>query len=317
MITNAVRRYWMTLCVVGLLTLSQLLCPSLVSASETESDLGFQENGLGVGGRVRHPGTGRTIAVDPRERSDDPNQYKAEFLCKIDQLGRDAACRDSLTKCPRRDDGKGGYLAVWKVAPKGIENPRWDDWKSTEAEPFCFYDDRPDDVLQRIRDRILSDFRQLPINAGTVASQPSPHTLRGAETNFYANTIEQQFDVTILGQKVRIVATPVEYTWNYGDGTVVGPQPSAGGALPEGQWGEKTRTSHAYAQTGDFSVVLTSHFRGTYSVNGGPPLPIPGQGSFSSAPVTVSVWRSVTRNYADNCMQNQQGDGCPAGPFER
>ncbi|WP_225499452.1 hypothetical protein [Arthrobacter sp. M4] len=157
---------------------------------------------------------------------------------------------------------------------------------------------------------IQSEFQKLPINAGAVASQPSPHTLRGAETNFYANTAEQQFDVTILGQKVHIVATPVEFTWNYGDGTVLGPQTSAGGALPEGQWGEKTRTSHAYAQTGDFNVVLTSHFRGTYSVNGGPQLPIPGQGSFSSAPVTVSVWRSVTRNYADNCLQNPQGDGC-------
>jgi hypothetical protein len=84
--------------------------------------------------------------------------------------------------------------------------------------------------------------------------------------------VEQQFDVTMFGQKVHVVATPVQYTWNYGDGTTFGPQPSMGGPLPQDRWGEKTRTSHAYGATGDFQVVLTTSFRGTYSVNDGPPL---------------------------------------------
>ncbi len=79
-----------------------------------------------------------------------------------------------------------------------------------------------------------------------------------------------------------IVAKPVQYTWSYGDGTSLGPQTAAGGPLPQDRWGEKTATSHVYTQTGDFPVVLTTHFQGTYSVNGGPPLPIPGQGQFSS-----------------------------------
>ncbi|QCB99114.1 hypothetical protein E5206_18445 [Arthrobacter sp. PAMC25564] len=158
---------------------------------------------------------------------------------------------------------------------------------------------------------IQTEFQKLPVAAGTVTAQPSPHTLRGAETNFFAAATEQQFATTLLGQQIHVIAKPVQYMWTYGDGTSLGPQTAAGGPLPEDRWGERTLTSHIYTQTGDFSVVLTTHFQGSYSVNGGPPLPIPGQGQFSSPPQQVSVWRSITRNYADNCLQNPQGQGCP------
>ena len=115
----------------------------------------------------------------------------------------------------------------------------------------------------------------------------------------------------MLAQAVHVTAKPVQYSWSYGDGAGLGPETAAGGPLPQDRWGEKTLTSHVYARTGDFPVVLTTYFQGTYSVNGGPPLPIPGQGQFSSPPQTVSVWRSITRNYADTCLQNPQGQGCP------
>ncbi|MEO5993758.1 MAG: hypothetical protein ABIP92_09455 [Arthrobacter sp.] len=166
-------------------------------------------------------------------------------------------------------------------------------------------------MLDRIAAMMQAEFQKLPIAPASVTAQPSPHTLRGAETNFFANATEQQFDITILGQKVHVFAKPVQYTWGYGDGTSLGPQLAAGGPLPQDRWGEKTATSHVYPETGDFSVVLTTHFQGTYSVNGGPPLPIPGQGQFSSLPQTISVWRSITRNYADDCLRNPLGQGCP------
>ncbi|MFF2030715.1 PKD domain-containing protein [Arthrobacter sp. NPDC058192] len=167
------------------------------------------------------------------------------------------------------------------------------------------------DVLGQIAAQIQTKFRQLPVTPGKTVMQPSPHTLRGAETNFYAEASEQTFNVDMLGQDVFITAKPVQYTWSYGDGTSLGPQTVAGGSLPQDRWGEKTLTSHVYAQTGDFSVILTTHFQGTYSVNGGPQLPIPGQGQFSSPQQSVSVWRSITRNYADTCLENPQGQGCP------
>lgn len=80
--------------------------------------------------------------------------------------------------------------------------------------------------------------------------------------------------------------------------------------MPRERWGEETRTSHVYTETGDYSVVLTTYFQGTYSVNGGPALPIPGSGEFSTAPQTISVWRTVSNNYADDCIENPAGIGC-------
>ncbi len=176
--------------------------------------------------------------------------------------------------------------------------------------PTCLYDSKPEDVLPRIAARILEDFRNLPITAGSVSAQPSPHTLVGAETNVYASAAEQQFDVTILGQRVHLTATPSQYSFNYGDGATLGPSGTYGGPIPEAEWGSKTRTSHVYGNTGNFNVTVTTSFTGTYSVNNGPALPINGTGEFTSAPQTLQVWRSVTRNYADDCNVNPLGEGC-------
>ncbi|MEJ1194769.1 hypothetical protein [Pseudarthrobacter sp. CCNWLW207] len=259
---------------------------------------------------VVDPVTGKVNPAEPGTISSDPNQYKYELQCHLGGGDFNSVCLRDQVECKSGPEGKAGIPVVWLKAPRGLANPVW----THHSGPTCLYDAKPEDLLPRIAADIQRQFENLPVKAGSVVAQPSPHTLRGAETNFYADAIEQQFDVTMFGQQVHVVATPVQYTWNYGDGTVLGPQPSMGGPLPQERWGEKTRTSHAYTATGDFQVVLTTSFRGTYSVNNGPPLPIPGQGQFSAAPQTISVWRSITRNYADDCNQNPQGQGCPGVP---
>ncbi|WP_427133599.1 hypothetical protein [Pseudarthrobacter sp. S9] len=243
----------------------------------------------------------------PGSVSGDPFQYKYELQCHLGGGDFDTVCLARQLDCKNGPDGKDGIPVVWLKAPAGVPNPTW----SFHSGPTCLFDPRPADLLPRIAEMIQTEFQKLPVAAGTLTAQPSPHTLRGAETNFFADAAEQRFDITILAQQVHVIAKPVQYTWSYGDGTSLGPQTVAGGPLPQDRWGEKTLTSHIYTQTGDFSVVLTTHFQGTYSVNGGPPLPIPGQGQFSSPPRTVSVWRTITRNYADDCLQNPHGLGCP------
>ncbi|MEY9775439.1 hypothetical protein ABH915_001047 [Arthrobacter sp. MW3 TE3886] len=243
----------------------------------------------------------------PGSVSADPFQYKYELQCHLGGGDFDADCLAAAVDCSSGPDGKAGIPVVWLKAPAGVPNPTW----SFHSGPTCLFDPRPADLLPRIAAMIQREFQRLPISAGTSTAQPSPNTLRGAETNFFASAADQEFDITILAQSVHVTAKPVQYAWSYGDGTSLGPQTAAGGPLPQDRWGEKTLTSHVYTQTGDFPVVLTTHFQGTYSVNGGPPLPIPGQGQFSSPPQRVSVWRTITRNYADTCLQNPQGQGCP------
>ncbi|NMR28392.1 PKD domain-containing protein [Arthrobacter sp. SF27] len=148
------------------------------------------------------------------------------------------------------------------------------------------------------------------MNAGEVLGQPAPHTLRGAETNFYADSGEQSADFELHGQEIHLEAHPVQYEWNYGDGARGGPFLFPGGPLQEGEWGTKTDTSHIFEETGDFAVGLTVTYRATYTVNGGVVIDVPGDAAFSAEPVTISVWRSVVNNFADNCLENPNGAGC-------
>ena len=272
-------------------------------------DVGFVDTGLQVGADdlMSDPSTGSVVPVPPGTVNTDPNEYKYELQCHLGGGDFDTPCLARQLDCKDREDGAKGIPVMWLSRPRGVQGAVW----AHHSGPTCLYDPKPEDLLPRIAADIQRQFQNLPVNAGVVVAQPSPNTLRGAETNFYAEAVEQQFDITMFGQKVHVVATPVQYTWNYGDGTVFGPQPSMGGPLPQDRWGEKTRTSHAYASTGDFQVVLTTSFQGTYSVNSGPPLPIPGQGQFNAPPQGISVWRSLTRNYADDCNTNPQGQGCP------
>lgn len=154
-----------------------------------------------------------------------------------------------------------------------------------------------------------ADLRRLAIIGAQLGTQPGRHTLKGAETNIYADAASQPFSVDIAGYKVDVRVKPSEYRWDYGDGTslVTG---FPGGPIPEARWGEKTVTSHVFAQTGDFSVDLTTVFTGEFSVDGGAFQPIAGNAQIPSAPKTLSVWRSEVKLYADDCNVNPAGAGC-------
>lgn len=264
----------------------------------------WNDDGVGVW-RV-DPATGNWVDV-PVEWPAVQKRYKYEMLCIVnDRNDVDSAC---VTRA-RCKDGENGRPVRW-FDQFTFADPNV--WQQIEPDR-CLYSEKPTDVLEQIAAQIQSKFQQLPISPAISGIQPFPHTLKGAETNFYAEASEQVFTVDMLGQKVVIKAEPVEYQWDYGDGATLGPGPTMGGPIPEERWGEKTRTSHVYTGTDDYRVVLTTTFRGTYSVNGGPNLPIPGTGQFASPPQTLSVWRSITRNYADNCIVNPQGEGCPGVP---
>ncbi|WP_442543372.1 hypothetical protein ACSBOX_16240 [Arthrobacter sp. KN11-1C] len=272
---------------------------------QRDSDISWSQRGIGVW--RYHAGSGSWVDL-PAVGVEDPKQYKFELLCLDNgQNNFDKGCLAGAVECK---EGENGRPVRWFESLKAFDPPLW-----TAIRPDrCLYSEKPTDVLEKIAAQIQSKFEQLPISPAISGIQPFPHTLKGAETNFYAEASAQTFTLDMLGQKVVIRAEPVEYKWDYGDGEMRGPGPTMGSPLPEERWGEKTRTSHRYTGTGDYWVVLTTTFRGTYSVNGGPNMPIPGTGQFASPSQRVSVWRSITRNYADNCIVNPRGEGCPGVP---
>jgi hypothetical protein len=164
--------------------------------------------------------------------------------------------------------------------------------------------------MKLIAGDILEEFRSLSIDAGAVSGQPSPHTLRNAHTNFYATAKEQVADFELHDQSIHLRAWPVQYEWNYDDGSAVATFLDPGGPIASEILGEQTQTSHQYSETGDYAVRLSVTYRAVYQVNGGVEIPVPGDATFAAAPLTVSVWRSVVNNFADNCLENPNGAGC-------
>ncbi len=239
----------------------------------------------------------------PSAVTTDPYIYQYKLACMAADQAMYPACSASLPECKQ---AKNGTAVYWYHSLRILANPVW----VFDSGPSCIYDEKPVDILKEIAAQISHELQKSPIQPATVGSQPGPHTLRGQETNFYADASEQQFNLTLLGQKVHITATPATYTWNYGDGTLWGPTISAGAPLPDDRIGEQTKTSHVYTATGKYAITVTTHFNGVYSVNGGPALPIPEQGHFTSNPLGLTVWRAVTKNYADDCNQNPAGVGC-------
>lgn len=158
----------------------------------------------------------------------------------------------------------------------------------------------------------LADFQQLNITPSTLKADSGGFGLRNAHTNFYASADAQTLKVEMLGQDVAIQAVPVQWTYTYGDGSAPKALSHPGG--PQKEFNQKLPTTHTYAETGQFTVNLTTSFRGQYSVNGGPWLPIPGTAQVPSEPVTADIWRSKTRNVAEDCNRNPRGWAC-GDPF--
>ena len=263
-------------------------------------------NGVGTTGWVLDPGSGLWANV-PGNPVDDGNIYKFDLLCLVnDSNDFDVDCLKQY-ECTAGENGK---PVRWSKSLRILQPPSWQALKETA----CVYSTEPRDVLSDIAANISKKFQESPVLTGAVGAQPSPHTLKGANTNFFVDSQTQEFEVQMYGQRVNIRAIPTEYLWTYGDGSTMGPTAVSGAPLPEERWGEETRTSHVYRTTGDFEAFVTTTFVGTYSVNGGPTVPIPGSASFASPPQTISVWRSITRNYADDCIDNPQGQGCPGVP---
>lgn len=154
----------------------------------------------------------------------------------------------------------------------------------TRVGTFCSNPDAPgtDPLLPGFT---LTDFQRLPLPAGTSTIEPpGGYVLIGMPTNAYASTTEPAlFDTDLAGVPVQVRATAARWTWDFGDGAVVGPTSDPGAAYPA------LRNTHAYTTRGSYPITMTTHYTGEYSVAGGPWLPIPGEAHIDSTPATVQA----------------------------
>jgi hypothetical protein len=205
------------------------------------------------------------------------------------------------------DAAPDGQYVWWYSGLKATPRETWPRYGDT---PTCIYTSDPDQIAADLVGLVLTEFQTAPIDPGRFTLQPSPFSLVNMPTNLYAEAWSQTFDMTLLGQNIRIEVEPTEYEWNYGDGTIYGPSALPGVPLPEDLVGQASETSHVYTEPGDYFVSVAVYFSGRYSVNGGPMIPIDGRALAFPPVQTVSVWKAESRSVADNCLVNPAGFGC-------
>jgi len=118
-----------------------------------------------------------------------------------------------------------------------------------------------------------SEFAKLPLQAPTVNLQPERGwVLVNMETVAYADDAPQVLTTELLGVPVAVRATPVEFAWDFGDGSA--PVVTTSGGRP---WPNQT-VAHAYtAAAQEQLVTLTTTWSGEFQVAGqGPWIPIAG-----------------------------------------
>lgn len=157
-----------------------------------------------------------------------------------------------------------------------------------------------------------ADFQKLPIPPSTIRLDTQGNTLRTAHTNIYAESSVKTLNTTVLGQPVRVRAIPIEYIWDYGDGSSRRTY-SAGSAVGGDPFDVETETSHQFEETGSFPINLTTVYTGQFSVNGGAWIPIDGVARVASNPENMTVWKTKRYLVAEDCIANPGAVGCTDG----
>ncbi|MFN8076843.1 MAG: PKD domain-containing protein [Kineosporiaceae bacterium] len=108
----------------------------------------------------------------------------------------------------------------------------------------------------------VRDFQRLPLPPGGLRLQPQGRpVLINYPMNAYVEANTVVLRTTVLGVRVEVEATPVSYSWAYGDGqTLVTGNP--GGPYPD------LSTSHVYVKPGRYQVSLSTTYEGRFRVVG-------------------------------------------------
>lgn len=175
-----------------------------------------------------------------------------------------------------------------------------------------------DEIVEQIPGQVQQQFASLPIDGGQVAFEEEllGFGLIDRHTNIFAEVETQTFSEELLGIEVEIRVIPVEYHFDYGDGTTrTSATPGAAAQLgPEAELIDaQTATSHVYESTGTYPVAVTSTFIGEYRIAGQSWTPIAASTQVQATGGEADIWRMDTRHVSGACEDPSQW-GCD-GPF--
>lgn len=150
-----------------------------------------------------------------------------------------------------------------------------------------------------------SDFASFPIPPSDPYALPVDWTVTGKPTAFWADAGVKEFDAELLGFPLRVRATPIEYHWDFGDGS------STSSVSPgsEPRRPELGTITHMYSTKGEYSVTLTTIYTGEYNYGAGWNS-IDGTATVASDPLPMTVYRFHKYRVEDDCAENPYGRDC-------
>ncbi|MDX3003630.1 PKD domain-containing protein [Kribbella solani] len=125
----------------------------------------------------------------------------------------------------------------------------------------------PGVVRVRARDvtweQVLAETKSVVFPGLTVKVQPKDRTLVNFENNVYTDDSKvSSTTVTLLGFPVEVQATPISYTWRFGDGTPALTTSTPGKASPGKE------IIHKYLKRGNVRLTVTTNYAARYNVAG-------------------------------------------------
>lgn len=201
--------------------------------------------------------------------------YRMESRCKPgDECGREE-------RICRTEAGRPGtwYVLIRTTVSTGAQ---------TRMGIVCLTPADEEDLAVITPAMVRREMQRLAWPAADLEIQPPDgETLVNFETNFFTDhTRPVTRTITLLGQRVSIEATPVEYRWHFGDGTTrvtTGP----GAPYPD------LDITHPYAATGTVQPRVDTTYRGRYRINDDGWQDVPGSLTVRGEPVPLRI-RSAT-----------------------
>ncbi|MDO4606844.1 MAG: hypothetical protein Q4B12_05945, partial [Bowdeniella nasicola] len=137
----------------------------------------------------------------------------------------------------------------------------------------------------------IRDVAHFPVNKGELVIQPGggQHTVN-MKGNVYSTAAMHELTLPLLGEPLTVQFIPVDFAFDFGDGTPVVSGAGAGAAYPEGN------IRHVYRKVGTFTITVTTTWMANYKdPDSGQWVPIPGTltTTVQSPPQTVNEYHIV------------------------
>lgn len=206
-------------------------------------------------------------------------------------------CGPTNLPLPRPDcDGLAPIEPLWRRTRATPSDP-WEPWNYVMGWT-C-----PQDVLPAFT---AADFRRLPLAPPTIRVQPDTgRVLVNLPLITLTDATPQLLVTDLLGYDVEVEATPIRYSWDYGDGSAPLVTTSHGHPYPNHD------VSHAYARAGSFRVTLTVTYSGRYRLAGTTAwLSVAGTATTTASSPPIVAEEAPSHLVASDCTADPRPASC-------